>query len=79
MFSILAIIFSAPLSITGELLFRSRGSADFRSVSQSGRKVVAWSEEIDLELLKKIGAMSGATDAEILLAAAVDSLKEYFR
>lgn len=78
-FSILAIMLSAPFAITGELLFRGRNGPDFRSVSQSGRKVVAWSEEIDLGLLRKIGTMSGASDAVILLAAAVDSLKEYFR
>ena len=46
---------------------------------QSGRKVVAWSDEIELGLLRKISAVSGASDAEILLAASVDSLKEFFR
>lgn len=70
---------SAPFAITGELLFRGRNGPNFRSVSQSGRKVVAWSDEIDVGLLRKIGTMSGASDAVILLAAAVDSLKEYFR
>ncbi|XP_014214193.1 uncharacterized protein LOC106643538 [Copidosoma floridanum] len=78
-FSILAMAVSAPFAIAEEL-FRSRTSTeDFRSVSQSGRKVVAWSEEIELGLLQKIAAVSGACDAEILLAASVDSLREYFR
>lgn len=62
-----------------EELFRSRGSAEFRTLSQSGRKVVAWSDEIEIGLLQRISAVSAAGDAEILLAAAVDSLKEYFK
>ncbi|XP_001606787.1 uncharacterized protein LOC100123177 [Nasonia vitripennis] len=78
MFSILTILASAPFAVIEEL-FRRRSSAEFRPVSQTGRKVVAWSEEIDVGLLQKIAAVSGAGDAEILLAAAVDSLKEYFR
>ncbi|XP_058805780.1 uncharacterized protein LOC131672524 isoform X2 [Phymastichus coffea] len=76
--SILAIAAGAPLAIMEELL-RGRGSDELRAVSQSGRKVVAWSEEIEVGLLQRIAAVSGAADAEILLAAAVDSLKEYFR
>jgi hypothetical protein len=69
---------NAPFAIMEEL-FSSRSNADFRTVSQSGRKVVAWSEEIETTMLQKISELNGATDTEILLAAAVDSLKEFFR
>ena len=62
-----------------EELSRSRRSAQLATGSQSGRKVVAWSDVIEVELLKRINSVTGAGDAEILLAAAVDSLKEYFK
>ncbi|XP_011499973.1 PREDICTED: uncharacterized protein LOC105363859 isoform X2 [Ceratosolen solmsi marchali] len=76
--SILVIIVNAPFAIVREL-FSNRDNANFRTVSQSGRKVVAWSEEIEIAFLQKMSTLNGASVTENLLAAAVDSLKEYFR
>ncbi|KAJ8679654.1 hypothetical protein QAD02_015441, partial [Eretmocerus hayati] len=76
--SMMAMALGAPFAVTEEL-FRSWRYADLRSESQSGRKVVAWSDEVELELLDKISAVSGTGHCEILLTAAVDSLKDYFR
>lgn len=47
--------------------------------SSCGRKVVAWSDNVKLELIENISSVTGASHAEILLAATVDSLKVYFR
>ncbi|XP_023317329.1 uncharacterized protein LOC106656201 isoform X2 [Trichogramma pretiosum] len=77
--SILGMILSAPFVVFEELLRSGRSSAQLRTASQTGRKVVAWSDEIELDLLERIAGVSGASDAEILLAGAVDSLKEYFK
>ncbi|XP_076624349.1 uncharacterized protein LOC143343380 isoform X1 [Colletes latitarsis] len=69
----------APKIILEELFLKHPQSNRLQTTSPCGRKVVAWSEEVELEVLRKISNMTGATEAEILLTATVDALKEYFR
>ncbi|XP_043664768.1 uncharacterized protein LOC122627596 [Vespula pensylvanica] len=78
-FSITWIAIGAPKLILEELFLKHPQANRLQTISPCGRKVVAWSEEVSLDVLKKISSVTGATDAEILLTAIVDSLKEYFR
>ncbi|XP_076169459.1 uncharacterized protein LOC143147771 isoform X2 [Ptiloglossa arizonensis] len=69
----------APKMILQELFLKHPQANRLQTTSPCGRKVVAWSEEIQLEVLQNIANMTGATEAEILLAATVDALKKYFQ
>ena len=77
--SITTIAIEAPRSILNQLFLKHAQSNLLQTISPCGRKVVAWSEEVDTEILRKISSVTGANETEILLAATVDSLKEYFR
>ncbi|XP_072743082.1 uncharacterized protein [Anoplolepis gracilipes] len=77
--SISWIAVTAPKIIVEELFLKHPQSNQLQTISPCGRKVVAWSEEIDIEHVRKIANVTGATETEILLAATVDTLKEYFR
>ncbi|XP_077256733.1 uncharacterized protein LOC143894404 isoform X1 [Temnothorax americanus] len=77
--SIIWIAVTAPKIIIEELFFKYPRSNRLQTISPCGRKVVAWSEEVDVELVRKIANVTGATETEILLAATVDALKEYFK
>lgn len=77
--SISWIAVTAPKIVIEELFLKHPQSNQLQTISPCGRKVVAWSEEIDIELVREIANVTGATETEVLLAATVDSLKEYFR
>ncbi|EFN84341.1 uncharacterized protein LOC105183357 isoform X2 [Harpegnathos saltator] len=77
--SISWIAVTTPKVILEELFFKHPQSNRLQTISPCGRKVVAWSERVDVELVRKIANVTGATEAEILLTATVDALKEYFR
>lgn len=77
--SISWIAVTAPKIIIEELFWKHLQSNRLQTISPCGRKVVAWSEEVDVDLVRKIANVTGATETEILLAATVDALKEYFR
>lgn len=77
--SISWIAVTAPKIIVEELFLKHPQSNKLQTISPCGRKVVAWSEEVDVELVRKIANVTGATETEVLLAATVDTLKEYFR
>ncbi|XP_029665854.1 uncharacterized protein LOC115237136 isoform X1 [Formica exsecta] len=70
---------TAPKIIVEELFLKHPQLNQLQTISPCGRKVVAWSEEVNVELVRKIANVTGATETEILLAATIDSLKEYFR
>lgn len=77
--SITWIAVTAPKIILEELFLKHPQSNQLQTISPCGRKVVAWSEEVDVELVREIADVTGATETEILLTATVDALKEYFR
>lgn len=77
--SISWIAIKAPKMILEELFLKHPQANRLQTTSPCGRKVVAWSEEVERELLGKISNMTGATEAEVVLTATVDALKEYFR
>lgn len=77
--SIMWIAIKAPKTIFEELFLKYAHVSRLQTISSCGRKVVAWSEEVELDILRKISIMTGASEAEILLAATVDALKKYFR
>ncbi|CAL7936138.1 unnamed protein product [Xylocopa violacea] len=79
MVSITWIAIKAPKTIFEELFLKHPQANRLQTTSPCGRKVVAWSEEVQLDVLRKISSMTGATETEILLAVTVDALKEYFR
>nr|XP_033321387.1 uncharacterized protein LOC117217699 isoform X3 [Megalopta genalis] len=78
-FSIISIAIKAPKLILEQLFLTHPEANRLQTTSPCGRKVVAWSEEIELDVLQKISDMTGATEAEILLTATVDALKQYFK
>ncbi|XP_076280417.1 uncharacterized protein LOC143209078 isoform X2 [Lasioglossum baleicum] len=77
--SIFWIAIKAPKMILEELFVKHPQANRLQTTSPCGRKVVAWSEEVELDVLQKISNMTGATEAEILLTASVDALKQYFQ
>ncbi|XP_029179007.1 uncharacterized protein LOC114946595 isoform X1 [Nylanderia fulva] len=77
--SISWIAVTAPKIIVEELFLKHPQSNQLQTISPCGRKVVAWSEEVDVDLVRKIANVTGATETEVLLVATVDALKEYFR
>ncbi|CAK9797114.1 hypothetical protein ANTQUA_LOCUS1033 [Anthophora quadrimaculata] len=77
--SITWIAIKAPKTIFEELFLKHPQANRLQTTSPCGRKVVAWSDEVELDVLRKISSLTGATEAEILLATTVDALKEYFR
>ncbi|XP_015182440.1 PREDICTED: uncharacterized protein LOC107069547 isoform X1 [Polistes dominula] len=77
-FSITWIAIGAPKLILEELFLKHPHANRLQTISPCGRKVVAWSDEVSLDLLRKISSVTGATNTEILLTAIVDSLKKYF-
>ncbi|XP_032677476.1 uncharacterized protein LOC116847026 [Odontomachus brunneus] len=77
--SITWIAVTAPKIVLEELFLKHPQSNQLQTISPCGRKVVAWSEEVDIDLVRKIANVVGTTEAEILLTATVDALKEYFR
>ncbi|XP_066592512.1 uncharacterized protein [Prorops nasuta] len=77
-FSISSIVLTAPKLIFEQVFLKCPTSDRLPLVtSLSGRKVVSWSEEIDIEILRKIAAITEASEAEILLTVTVDAIKEY--
>lgn len=70
---------TAPKIIIEELFLKNPQSNRLQTISPCGRKVVAWSEKVDIELVGKMANVTGATEMEILLTATVDALKEYFK
>jgi len=77
--SISWIAVTAPKIIIEELFLKHSQSNQLQTISSCGRKVVAWSEEVNIELVRQIADITGATETEILLASTVDTLKEYFK
>lgn len=77
--SISRIVVTAPKIIFEVLFLKHPHSSQLQTISPCGRKVVAWSEEVDVELVRRIADVTGATETEILLTATVDVLKEYLR
>ncbi|XP_018337577.1 PREDICTED: uncharacterized protein LOC108745744 [Trachymyrmex septentrionalis] len=70
---------TAPKIIIEEVFLKNPQSNRLQTISQCGRKVVAWSEKVDVELVRKMANVTGATEMEILLTATVDALREYFQ
>ncbi|XP_012059713.1 PREDICTED: uncharacterized protein LOC105622914 [Atta cephalotes] len=79
MISISWIAATAPKIIIEEVFLKNPRSNRLQTISPCGRKVVAWSEKVDVELIRKMANITGATEMEILLTATVDALKEYFK
>ncbi|XP_043266539.1 uncharacterized protein [Venturia canescens] len=77
--SITWIAIGAPRAIVDEIFLKHAQSNSLQTISPCGRKVVAWSDQIDGDILGKISNLTGATETEILLTAVVGSLKEYFK
>ncbi|XP_012255378.2 uncharacterized protein LOC105685659 isoform X2 [Athalia rosae] len=78
--SITLIVITAPKLILEELFFKPvQTNHQLRPDSLCGRKIVAWSEEVEIETIRKISSITGASEAEILLATTAGSFKEYFK
>lgn len=79
-FCIWTIIYTAPRILIQELLISHHGPKhQLQTVSLCGRKVVAWSEPIPLDTIRKIGSSVGASTTEILISAISGALRDYFR
>lgn len=79
--TIVAISLTVPIALLDILMRAQRQppAARLQKFSQSGRKACTWSKEINVQQVQRIAAITGASHAEILLAALSDALKEYFR
>ncbi|XP_011301359.1 uncharacterized protein [Fopius arisanus] len=77
--SILQIVSGAARSILNEMFSKNVQSNQLQTISPCGRKVIAWSDQVDLDILHRISSVTGASHVDILLTAIVDSLKVYFK
>lgn len=78
-FYIWTIVYTAPRVFIQELITSHHGSKhQLQTVSLCGRKVVAWSDPIPLDMIRKIGSSVGASTSEILISAISGALREYF-
>lgn len=68
------IIFNTPRSVWEEL---TRNSEKVETVTLCGRKVVAWSEPVKIESIRKIAKCTSTTDTEIILATASEGLSRF--
>nr|CAD7461595.1 unnamed protein product [Timema tahoe] len=76
----LRILFTAPRILFEDLFMTRRGAKhQLQTVSLCGRKVVAWSEPVQLDLVRRIASATGATPSEVLISAVTGALREYFR
>jgi hypothetical protein len=74
------IIYTAPRILIQELVISHHGPKhQLQTVSLCGRKVVAWSDPIPLDIIRKISSSVGASATEILISAISGALREYFR
>ncbi|XP_063977362.1 uncharacterized protein LOC135162638 [Diachasmimorpha longicaudata] len=76
---ILKIIVGATRSILDELFSKDIQSNQLQTISPCGRKVIAWSDQVDVDTLERISSVTGASHTDVLLTAIVDSLKVYFQ
>ncbi|XP_015110055.1 uncharacterized protein LOC107036539 [Diachasma alloeum] len=76
---ILKIISGAARSILDELFSKDVQSNQLQTISPCGRKVIAWSDQVDTDTLDRIASVTGASHTDVLLTAIVDSLKVYFQ
>ncbi|XP_021938483.1 uncharacterized protein LOC110839019 isoform X2 [Zootermopsis nevadensis] len=77
---IMTIIYTAPRMLIQELIISHHGPKhQLQTVSLCGRKVVAWSDPISLDIIRKISSSVGASTTEILVSAISGALREYFR
>jgi hypothetical protein len=80
LFCICTIVYTAPRMLVQELITSHRGAMhQLQTVSLCGRKVVAWSDPIPLDMIRKISLNVSASTTEILLSAISGALREYFR
>ncbi|PNF33020.1 hypothetical protein B7P43_G16381 [Cryptotermes secundus] len=79
LFCICAIVYTAPRMLVQELITSHRGAMhQLQTVSLCGRKVVAWSDPVPLEVIRKISLNVSASTTEILLSSVSGALREYF-
>nr|CAD7433231.1 unnamed protein product [Timema monikensis] len=80
MWHMLRILFTAPRILFEDLFMTRRGAKhQLQTVSLCGRKVVAWSEPVQLDLVRRIASATEATPSEVLISAVTGALREYFR
>nr|CAD7204931.1 unnamed protein product [Timema douglasi] len=80
MWLMLRILFTAPRILFEDLFMTRRGAKhQLQTVSLCGRKVVAWSEPVQLDLVRRIASATEATPSEVLISAVTGALREYFR
>ncbi|XP_065337659.1 uncharacterized protein LOC135938079 isoform X1 [Cloeon dipterum] len=71
------VAFEAPLVVLKELFANVRKPARAHQ-SLCGRKLVSWSEPVSYQLVERVALASDSTPAEVLLASAVNALRDYF-
>ena len=74
------IIYTAPRMLVQELVTSHRGTTHhLQTVSLCGRKVVAWSDPIPLDTIRKISSSIGTSTTAVLISSVSGALREYFR
>lgn len=79
-FFLCTIIYTAPRMLVQELVTSHRGTMHhLQTVSLCGRKVVAWSDPIPLDTIRKISSSVGASTTAVLISSVSGAVREYFR
>ncbi|XP_063699022.1 uncharacterized protein LOC134829722 isoform X2 [Culicoides brevitarsis] len=78
-FTIFYTIYSGPMLIYQELFGRNKfcDTHSLQKVSLCGRKVISWSDKIDLNVIKAKEKSSPTNETEIVLAAIANSLHDF--
>ncbi|XP_044272297.1 uncharacterized protein LOC123016146 [Tribolium madens] len=69
------IVVKAPRTIIEDILLQKES---FQTITLCGRKSVAWSDSVKIDLLRSISKATGVSEIEVLLAAISSCLSKYF-
>lgn len=72
---IFKIIFLAPRTIIQDILLQEE---PFQTVTLCGRKAVAWSDPVKIELIRKTAMKLGVSETEVSLSACAMTIAKYF-
>ncbi|KAJ8972055.1 hypothetical protein NQ317_010924 [Molorchus minor] len=74
-FYIFSIFFSAPKNVIQDILLQKQS---LQTITLCGRKSVAWSDPIKVDLIKTVAKQNGVSPTEIMLSAVSMGLSRYF-
>ncbi|KAK4873857.1 hypothetical protein RN001_013217 [Aquatica leii] len=70
----LKLLIQAPTTVLEQILFEPES---IQTIPPCGRKVVSWSDSVDINYIRKIAKSTGASETDILLATVSSTISRY--